>query len=487
MSKKNILFIMTDQHRYDYTGYSGYNKINTPNIDRIAQGSGFSCCQSTNPICAPARTSLITGKYSHQIGTLTMFGDLSKQMRTYMQVLQEEAYYTGAVGKLHYLQPWPWDSRRGRVLDLVGLKEQIKEFGFDELWECAGKQLMLRDYCDYSAHLEKKGILDGYLDFVERAGENKSTANWLEDAEPFPYADEDYVDVMIGEQSLEFLKNRPKDQPFYLFTSFCGPHKPFDPPKSYLDRVLYEEVDDFIEKDRRLTIQEKKALWKKRQAYKAMILLIDDQIGRLLHYLEEENLLKDTVIIFTSDHGEMMGDHYLLQKGNPYKEASTEPLAIRHPDYLNNQRCNSPVSLLDLAATILDIAEIDIRYLRAKNQAFSSAIPAVSLLPILKGEKEQVREYTFTEFDGKWQMLQTKEWKYIKYLQTEHEDILLEELYDLKEDPQECKNIASFAENLKILQWFRNRREYVVDHTPACQTMWAPICLYKDGEYTDMK
>lgn len=72
-------------------------------------------------------------------------------------------------------------------------------------------------------------------------------------------------------------------------------------------------------------------------------------------------------------------------------------------------------------------------------------------------------------------------------MQTEHEDIIHEELYDLKKDSQECKNVASDEENLGILQWFRNRREYVVDHTPACQTMWAPICLYKDGDYTDMR
>ena len=112
--QKNIILFMADELRSDYVGYSGSGKIETPNIDRIAKGCDFSCCQSSNPICAPARTSLITGRYPHQIGTLAMYGDLNVTIPTYMQVLQNHGYYTMGAGKLHYLATRSEERRVGK-------------------------------------------------------------------------------------------------------------------------------------------------------------------------------------------------------------------------------------------------------------------------------------------------------------------------------------------------------------------------------------
>jgi len=115
-SKMNIVFIMTDQLRFDYVGFSGEGKMDTPNIDRIAKGTAFTCCQTVNPICQPARTALAAGKYTHQIGTLGMSGDFSRQHPTFMRALQKVGYKTNVIGKLHYLQTWSWDTPRGKVL-----------------------------------------------------------------------------------------------------------------------------------------------------------------------------------------------------------------------------------------------------------------------------------------------------------------------------------------------------------------------------------
>lgn len=288
---------MTDELRGDYVGYSGSGRIETPNIDRIAEGCDFSCCQSTNPICAPARTSLITGRYPHQIGTLAMYGDLNVTIPTYMQVLQKHGYYTMGAGKLHYLATWTAGTPRGKILNLVELKEEMKKFGFDRLWESAGKQLMLRNFCDYGEYLEEKNLLEPYLDFVEESLEGEEGIVHKEEAtRPSLLPEQDYIDVVTAEKSLEMLKNRPKDRPFYLFTSFCGPHMPFDPPREWIEREPYEETDDFIE-DEPLTAEQKKGLWKKRRNYRAMIRLIDAQIGRILDYLEEEGILEETVIL----------------------------------------------------------------------------------------------------------------------------------------------------------------------------------------------
>ena len=450
--RKNIILFMTDELRGDYVGYSGSGRIETPNIDRIAEGCDFSCCQSTNPICAPARTSLITGRYPHQIGTLAIYGDLNVTIPTYMQVLQKHGYYTMGAGKLHYLATWTAGTPRGKILNLVELKEEMKKFGFDRLWESAGKQLMLRNFCDYGEYLEEKNLLEPYLDFVEESLEGEEGIVHKEEAtRPSLLPEQDYIDVVTAEKSLEMLKNRPKDRPFYLFTSFCGPHMPFDPPREWLEREPYEETDDFIEDEPR-TVEQKKGLWKKRRNYRAMIRLIDA-------------------------HGEMLGDHNRMGKAVPYKEACTVPLAICHPDFGAGQKYAGPVSLLDVAATILDSAGIPVSELEGQKLAFSSQIPAKSLLPILRKETDCIREYSFSESGWNWQMLETEEWKYVFRCEESDPDDLVEELYHKKCDPHEQHNLEGEPERETLLEWFRRRRSYELDHTLPIQTVWAPLHL----------
>ncbi len=475
--QKNVILIMADEWRADYVGYSGSGKVETPNIDRIAQGIGFSCCQSSNPICAPARTSLITGRYSHQIGTLAMYGDLDPTIPTFMQVLQKHGYYTAAAGKLHYLATWAGNTPRGKVLDLTALKEEMKRFGFDDLWESAGKQLMLRNFCDYGKHLEQLGVREEYLDFIEESLEGEEGIVHREKAvSPTFLREEDYIDVVTADRALEFLEKRPKEKPFYLFASFCGPHMPFDPPKRWIEQVPYEEADDFIE-DVPLTPEQKEGLWKKRRNYKAMIRLIDAQVGRIFSYLEKEGILEDTVIMFTSDHGEMLGDHGRLGKAVAWKESSTIPLVIRHPDYLDARICKTPVSLVDVAATVLDCAGIDADALKGQGLAFSGQIPSRSLLPVVRGETERVREYSFTESGSKWQMLETEEWKYVFWFAASQPDLPVEELYHKPCDPREQSNLAADGKHEEILEWFRRRRMWELDHSQAIQTIWAPLHL----------
>lgn len=480
MKQKNILLIMTDQHRGDHVGYSGCGKVKTPNIDRIAAGTRFTCCQTVNPICTPARTALLTGRYSHQIGTLSMSGDLSRDIRTFPQVLQENGYHTMASGKLHYLQPWPWDTPRCRALDLTALSKEMRGYGFDQLWETAGKQLMLKNYCDYSAHLDSKGLLEAYLDAVEAAGDNQDTPDFIEDqglASVLP--EEDYVDVLTCDHTLAQLAARPKDAPFFALCSFCSPHKPFDPPQRYLDMVPYEEIDDFVPGpgDRQLTQAEKEQLYRKRRAYKAMILLLDDQVGRLLSYLDAEGLSEDTVVIFTSDHGEMLGDHFRIQKAIAYREACTVPLAIHHPNCPSGIVCNSPVELIDVTATILACAGLSIESMRRPWPAYNGCPPARSLMPIVSGETDAIRDFSFSECNGEWQMLQTATRKYVRQLRTPDALTRHEALYDLVLDPQELVNRAHDPRYAGDLSWFRLQREYLIDTTQPAQQVWAPLLI----------
>ncbi|MDF2653100.1 MAG: hypothetical protein K0Q73_8905 [Paenibacillus sp.] len=475
---KNIILLMTDQHRIDYVGYAGSKKVDTPNMDRIAESVGFTNCQTVNPVCTPARTALITGKYTHQIGTLAMSGDLSLQHPTFMRALQKAGYHTSGIGKFHFLQTWEWGIPRGKGVNLVSLKEKIKEYGYDYVWETSGKQLAVKNYCDYCEYLEQKGLLETYRDFVQTTGPNTPFPDvWPEDeANPWPLSEEDYIDVVTADKIIDRIEARQEDKPFFIFGSFCSPHKPFDPPERYLNMVPYQEMDDFIPGEKALSDIDKQRLYKKRRAYIAMIKLIDDQIGRIFDVLEKEGILDDTVILFTADHGEMLGDHFRIQKSVHFRASATVPAAIRHPEYLHRKVSDAPIELTDLTATILDIAGLNPQEALSKRwPAFHNIVPSRSLMPIVTGEKDRIRDFTFTECSGKWEMIQTECWKYVRFLDYSDPDQVVEVFYDLSNDSDETINSIDDPSFKQAIEWCRKRRDYVKDRTPPAQTVWAPL------------
>jgi choline-sulfatase len=474
----NILFLMTDQHRADHVGFLPGSRFAMPNLDRLADGTAFSNCVTVNPICTPARTALLTGKYTHQIGTLSMSGDLSLQHPTYFQALQRAGYFTAGIGKFHWLQGWPWQRGRGQGHDLVALRETMQGFGLDYVWETAGKQLALRNYCEHAAHLERRGLLEAYRDHIEVEGRNVDQAAKVEfTGKPWPFPEEDYVDVLTGDKILECLRQRPKDRPFCIFGSFCGPHAPFDPPDSYLQQVPYEEVDDFIvDADGALDTAVKKRLWTLRRSYRAMLLAIDAQVGRILAALQADNLLDRTLILFTSDHGEMLGDHQRFQKSTFYRQAVTVPTLVRHPHHLDRRLITSPTEIIDLTATLLDAAGLDWQAeLSLPWPAFNNLVPCRSLLPVVRGSATGIRDTAFSECSGQWQMLQTEHCKYVRFLDYPDPDQPRELLFDLEADPGERHNRAADPAQAERLNGFRRRREWLLDRTPTAQLRWAPI------------
>lgn len=484
----NILWIMTDQLRLDHCGFSGSSYVRTPNIDRIAQGAAFTSCQTVNPICMPARTALLTGKYPHQIGTLAMSGDLSRQHPTLPRALQHAGYYTASIGKLHYLQTWNWSTPKNQGLDLVALSAEIQQYGYDYVWETAGKQLSRQNLCQHTAALRSENLLDAYYDFVDAAGPNDDTihGNWNKnfDGSPWPFAPEKHVDIMTAEQTIAVINRLPSDRKFFVHASFCSPHKPFDPPPEYLDPIPLE-VRDVIAGPDKLTENEIARLAQHWRAYRALVKLLDDQIGRIIQALEERGLADDTAIVFSSDHGEMMGDHGRTQKTIYYKEALTVPLAIRHPHYVGGIRADTPVEAIDITATVAEIAGIDFRDALAKDwPAFHDRLPCRSLMPIVRGEQDRIREFSFSECGGQWYAIQDDQYKYVRWLQYEQPGSYREELYDLVDDPDELQDLLQQTPNdhiRSVLQLMRDRKDYVLDSTPPAQTRWAPI----RGEHYD--
>lgn len=499
---KHVLLIMTDQHRSDYVGYVQGGKALTPNINRIASQAYFTRCTTTNPICTPARTSLITGRYSRQIGTLTMSGDLFPQIPTFMQALQKSGYVTYGIGKLHYMHLGGFSTPRGEGYRHLEMQAEMKAFGYDFIWETTGKQNLVPNYCSYADYLQKKGLLEAVRDFyVESGGINGDWADHNYDpANPWPFSEADYIDTVTGRVACEQLRQHPADRPFYMYVSFCGPHKVYDAPQRYLDLFPEETKDDFIlGPDQRLTLQEKCILWRQRRSYKGMIKLIDDQIGHLLHILDERGMTEDTLIIFSSDHGDMLGDHGRIQKGVPWRQSVNVPLAVYLPGGAQIGAYSHPVQLMDIAATILDYAGLDPRVsLSRPYPAYNDRIPSRSFLPVLEGDPHPLRPWVYSESDfteehpdtpeaqlavkkrleaerqtHAWQMVETQIGKYIRYLSDDFNGENYEAYYDLTMDPDEIDNRISDPAYERHVEAARRVALNIMDHYPPAQLSWS--------------
>ena len=340
--------------------------------------------------------------------------------------------------------------------------------------------------------------------FVECGGPNGDTADHNYDkALAWPFEEEDYIDIVTGRVAREKLSEHPADKPFYMLCSFCGPHKPYDAPQRYLDMIPMEREDDFLLPDGQvLTEEEKETLYRQRRSAKAMIKLIDDQIGLTLDLLEERGMLEDTLILFTSDHGDMLGDHYMIQKGVPWRQAVNVPLAALMPGVESIGTNNSPIELSDIAATILDYAGLDAQSVMSRSwPAYNDVIPSRSILPILRGETNRCRDFCFSESDfteerkpgtdpaetvrhrggdgrrdNAWQTIITENSKYIKYLGYKLGEAPYEEFYDLLIDPDETINRIDDPTYDDQISEARNRLSYMVDHYPVAQMTWSTAC-----------
>jgi arylsulfatase A-like enzyme len=478
----NIVMIMTDQQRADHVGWAQNAQLATPNLDRIAEGWAFQRCLTANPICMPARCALLTGRYTRQIHALHMSGDLDRSIPNYPQALQRAGYRTAAVGKLHLNQTWRWGRGRGNGLNLHAMHEEMKSYGFDHVWEACGKQLAVANFCDYAAELASKGTLETFRDHTVARGPNTV---WAADAlftgEPWPLAEADYPDIRIGDEAVRYIEQHDRTsaaQPFFLLSSFLSPHPPFDPPQRFLDAVPYEENDDFIQcpDSPAMDAATRQRLWKLRRAYKAMIGVIDEQVGRIFHALETKGILDNTVILFVSDHGEMLGDHSCIQKSIHWRGAVEVPCAIRHPHHLDRARYHQPIELTDLTATLLAAAGLDPHAALSEPwPGFRDIIPGRSLLPVMQGKTAPVREFAFCEYNNSWSLLHSEEFAYVRFHSPDAPQREL--LFNYKDDPDECRNLATDPAHAAILARHRDYLFNLLESHPPVQSNWAEAYL----------
>lgn len=456
MTKRpNILWYCSDQQRFDTIGVLNNPHINTPRLDEFMRsGVAFTQAFCQSPICTPSRASFLTGMYPSAVSVNgNGYGEFpaSQAKRLITHQLADAGYDCGLVGKLHLASAS--DGQENRVDDGYRYFQYShshkgpNDFGHDYAeWlreEGADPESLLHDASPGT-----------YLDGADRKGFGGVFEPTAEQDNVPPYLHQSH---WCTEKSIEFIrKNRRVDQPWLLSVNPFDPHAPFDPPWEYYRRydpnsmpgAHFEESDlahqrklldagvDFQSKPRHAEDWDHRRV---QAAYYAMIEQIDHEFGRLLDYLEESGERENTIVIFCSDHGEMLGDHGLMLKGcRLYEGLVRVPLIISWPEQIEGDRVSDAlVELIDLAPTLYDAAGLELPWW----------VQGRSLLPLLRDEIEDGahRDGVRTEFYGAINypdqthatMYRDERWKLITY----HGKDLFE-LYDLENDPWEHRDLS---------------------------------------------
>ena len=350
-NRPNILHIFCDQLRFDAIHANGNPVIKTPNLDRLAgMGVNFTNAFTPSPVCVAARCSLITGKYptkTHCISNDRMPDD----MPSFMQILTENGYRTHGIGKCHFTPD-------ANALRGFQTRERQEECNPDRLENEPYYQMLCENGYDYT--YEAHGVRGPmyYIPQPSRLPEKLHPTNW------------------IGERAVDFIENNT-DKPWYLFASFIHPHPPFAPPVPW--HKLYDPVQMPMPKwtnddeSMQMFINKAQNRYKYRDQgmdvnllrcmkayYYSCVSFIDYQVGRILDALEKSGQMDNTLIMFTSDHGELLGDYHSFGKRSQHDGPAHVPMFVYQKGVFEGGRVDDkPVSLVDAAPTFLEAAGID--------------------------------------------------------------------------------------------------------------------------------
>lgn len=374
--RPNILLLMPDQHRPDAIGAVD-PVVQTPTLDRIADGGvRFDRAYCQGPLCMPSRASLLTGRYVRDHGVNDNTIELAGDEPTFLHALDAAGYHNAAVGKLHLY------GHSGRARHTSDQIERLHRFGFHEAFETVGKVATANVRSPYTDFLEEQGLYQQYVDWMQELSKRvqledgrpaRSRPAWT--ADPCPLPPETYQDAWVGTKTVEWIEQYSEDKPFFLQVGFPGPHSPFDAPAAYVERYRdadvkigsltppelpdHEQGRDFFAAHLSLssadTITEERVR-ELRRYYYANVTLIDEHVGRILDALERRGELERTWVIYTTDHGEMLGDHRLLSKITFYEPSAGVPLIVRPPGGMSGRVEPRLVEQLDLTATMRAIA-----------------------------------------------------------------------------------------------------------------------------------
>ena len=495
--KKNVLIFITDQQRADHVGYAGNSVVQTPNLDQLAARSTvFNNAWVSNPVCMPNRSTIMTGRMPSAHGCIFNDRSLNWHTNTFVRGFKQAGYATGLIGKSHLQHGMSKNAMvpfRGQLSEAQALAagwDSIEDFERyldntpndpDDFYGFSQIELSIDHGASVAGHhlrwaLDRGGKLDDLvIDQDNLTNGSDRSKHWDQIYRP-PYGEELHSTEFVTQRTMNFIDGANQaNQPWLAWCSFPDPHHPMTPPGKWFD--MYKPEDMPLPESRHDSLENAPAHLRLFQAIHprdqrnwvapcgyggndellqeaiaatyGTISFIDDGIGRILNHLESLGIRDDTIIAFTSDHGDMMGDHGLFLKGfMHYRGTLQVPMLIDHPDYEGSQT-NRLASSIDLASTFLDLCDI-----KAYN-----GVQGVSLKPVLENPDAAVRESILIEDDvpvitskltpipARTRTLITEQFRYTRNSKGE------EQLFDLINDPDEMKDITSDSTTkLKMLE-----------------------------------
>ena len=428
-NRPNILFFFPDQLRFDWVGNSPDLPIRTPYLNQLQQtGVTFTKALCASPLCAPSRASLASGKEYDHCPVKDNHDDYPLNEYTFYRQLRESGYHVLGCGKFDLNKG---SCTSGQLAWGLDGKKFLTEWGFSDGINNEGKMDGVNSgkntpHGPYMQYLEEQGLRQQHIqDFDLRRSRKGATF-------PTPLPNVSYCDNWIGQNGLILIDSVPIGLPWFLQVNFTGPHLPLDITQSMAE--LYENEVFPLPDDDKTPAETHQAI---RRNYAAMIENIDRRVGLYLDTLEKRGDLSNTLIVFSSDHGEMLGDRGRWGKGTPYHPSVSVPLVVSGPKVSRKIVSTLPTTILDLTATFLEYADLDI----------PEEMDSRSLKPLLEGQTDVHRDYVFSGFK-KWRMVYDGRYKLINNWQ---KDSLL---FDMQTDPTELNNLAfklEYQDHLKRL------------------------------------
>lgn len=407
--RPNVVFIVADELQAAALPVYGGSRIDTPSIDGLASsGVTFDSAYCNSPVCTPSRYSMLTGRYPWSIKAYHNQSPVPAQFDSMAALMARNGYDTVGIGKMHFK-------------------------GAEQMWGYSS-----RPYGDF-------GGLSHQPDPIPTA----PRLSFVADAGPADIAEADMHDVIVGRLGCGYLEAHDATTPFLLHVSFNFPHYPLRPPERLFDKYYPHRADlprlGNVPEHEHPWMRERRAVYRDllgdgtfsdeqirraRAAYYACVELVDEQIGRLLATLEATGLRDNTLVIFTADHGEMLGEHGTWEKNCFYEQSVRVPLIIRLPGAGAGARVTDVVELVDILPTVHDLTgsgELD--------------VDGESLLPLLRGTGGRHKDYAISELaptyvEGVGRMVRRGPWKYVAY------DNGPPSLFNLDADPDELDDLG---------------------------------------------
>lgn len=482
MEPPNILWICTDQQRFDTLGCYGNRFVRTPNMDRLAeQGVLFEKAFCQSPVCSPSRGSFLTGRYPRTNRLRQNGQDIGREEKLVTRLLADAGYVCGLSGKLHLSACRPTENPLG-------------ERRIDD-----GYQFFHWSHHPAANNAAHDHLANAYSLWLAGQGKTwKTSQSEISQHVRIGMPEPLHHTTWCADRAVDFVRSAQRyDRPWLFSVNIFDPHHPFDPPAEFLEPYL-EHLDEIPLPDYAENELADRPIWQRidhdgayagqfmayskmtprdhravRAAYWAMCDLIDVQVGRMLAVLDESGQRDNTLVIFMSDHGEMLGDHGIYLKGPYfYEELIRVPLIMRWTGKIPaGQRVSSLIELVDLAPTLLDAAGV----------APYKGMQGKSLLPLLRGDSAAVeRDDVYCEFCNAnfsytplahTTMVRTRRYK----LTAAHAQDT-GELYDLQADPGEHRNLwsdpAMLPVRAQLLQKLCDRLAFAADPLPERTAPW---------------